>query len=290
MIPGIRGRLLSASFVRDLLPSLAPDPPPAAFGRALESWWERAEDALGPASSVRAIAETAAVPLLEILDLTVTSREDVEGGCVLETRWSGRQGPRVLVVPWNQPLSPSWRAAVLRAIAIDGRWSFCTNGTSLRLVDSRRTWSRDYLEFDLTLVGREPEPMTLLWTFVRGPAITSVDTLLDRAIEQSERHGVDVCRALGDGVLEALTALLGSISGRLPSKGRTPAQIDARASFDLSITVRAASCPCGMRCTAIATASMRSSRQWPRGGPLEGCGRRYRRSRGSRTPAAARAS
>jgi hypothetical protein len=237
MIPGIRGRLLSASFVRDLLPGLAPDPPPAAFARALESWWERAEDALGPASSVRAIAETAAVPLLEILDLAVTSREDVEGGCLLETSWSGRQGPRVLVVPWNQPLSPSWRAAVLRAIAIDGRWSFCTNGTALRLVDSRRTWSRDYLEFDLTLVGREPEPMTLLWTFVRGPAITSVGALLDRAIEQSDRHGVDVCRALGDGVLEALTALLGSISGTRRSRGRTHAQVDPRASFDLSITV-----------------------------------------------------
>ena len=103
MIPGVRGRLITASFVRDLLPQLAPDSPPADFRRALDSWWERTEQTLGPASSVRSITETAAVPLLQILDLAVTSRADVDGSCLLQTSWSGRVGPVVLVVGWNQP-------------------------------------------------------------------------------------------------------------------------------------------------------------------------------------------
>ena len=239
MIPGVRGRLITASYVRDLLPDAASESPPPAFGRAIDSWWERVDDTLGPASSVRAIADSAVVPLLRLLDLSISSRTEITGGCLLQTRWSDQPGPQVLVVGWNQPLTPAWRTAVLGAIAIDCRWSFCINGTSLRIVDARRTWSRDYLEFDLAVAAHHPEPRSLLWTFARGAAVTGSTPLLDRAVEQSARHGVDVCRALGAGVLEALTALVGSLHANTHHRSRpTSFRLDdGRTALELSITV-----------------------------------------------------
>ena len=118
MTSGVRGRLLTTSFLRDLFPSLpGAEPPPRQFLRALAAWWERCDGALGPASSVRAIADVAVIPLLHLLDLSVVSRVELQDGCLLHTSCTNRQGPQVLVVGWNQPLSLSWRESVLGAIA-----------------------------------------------------------------------------------------------------------------------------------------------------------------------------
>ena len=111
MIPGVRGRLLTASYVRDVLPDVAPEKPPDTFRRMLDAWWERSEHALGPASSVRSVVETAIVPLLRVLELEVSARVEEDGQFLLRTRCAGRAGPVVLVVGWNQPLASSWRAA-----------------------------------------------------------------------------------------------------------------------------------------------------------------------------------
>ena len=61
---------------------------------------------------------------------------------------------------------------------------------------------------------------SLLWTLGRGAAIAGAAPLLDRAVELSARHGVDVCRALGAGVLEALTALVVSLHASAPRRSR----------------------------------------------------------------------
>ncbi|HEX5107219.1 MAG TPA: N-6 DNA methylase [Vicinamibacterales bacterium] len=233
--------MITASYVRDLLPDLACESPPRDFEPALDRWWQRVDDTLGPASSVRSIADCAVIPLLRLLDLSVASRAEVDGGCLLQTRWSNQHGPQVLVVSWNQPLAPAWRAAILAAIAVDCRWAFCVNGTALRIVDARRTWSRDYLEFDLAVTAHHTEPRSLLWTLARGEAVTGAAALLDRAADQSARHGVDVCRALGTGVLEALTALVGCLHAGSRSRSSSPQvslRVDGgRTVLDVSITV-----------------------------------------------------
>jgi hypothetical protein len=225
MIPGLRGRLITASFVRDLFPDLdGVHPAPSSFRRAVHLWWERTDATLGPASSIRAIADGAVIPLLDLLGLRVDGRSDADGACVLRTNCSGQRGPDVLVVGWHTPLSRAWRTAVLGAIASDGRWSFCTNGTALRFVDARRSWSRDFFELDLTQVGGEQEA-SLLWALARGASITAEHPLLDRAVEASARHGADVCRALGDGVLEAVAGLVGSWSRRRSAAAATQPDI-----------------------------------------------------------------
>src|SRR4029077_13014571 len=72
MIAGVRGRLITASFAGTELPAITGNcvAPPDTV-RALEEWSTRRDAAFGPASSVRAIADGIALPLLKILGFTV---------------------------------------------------------------------------------------------------------------------------------------------------------------------------------------------------------------------------
>jgi len=242
MIAGVSGRLLSASFIRDLLPDIGGcERPPATIMRGLTRWRERVDAAVGPASSARTIADVAVIPLLDLLDLSVTSRTDDPGLTTIATAWQERRGPDVVVVPWNYPLSAVWRHTVRTAMRADARWALSTNGFALRLVDARRSWSREYLELDLGVDDDSGGGAAmLLWTFVRGAAIAADRPLLDRAIELSDRQGVEICQRLGRGVLESLTCLLEGL--RAPHASRrhrsaASAGMDPFSSFDQSLTV-----------------------------------------------------
>ena len=136
-----------------------------------------------------------------------------------------------MAVPWNEPFARVWRAAVLHSIGRDVRWCFCCNGTTLRIVDARRTWSRDYLEFDVSAIGSEPRTQALLWAVGRADAMRGDPPVLDHAVVLSARHGIDVCRALGRGVLESLQLLLDAL--RPCAARRFPANV----LFDHSLTV-----------------------------------------------------
>ena len=85
MIAGVRGRLLTASFIRDVFPTL-PDvsPPPPSWSRHLADWSNRVESTLGAASSVRAVTDVAMLPLVELLGLAVMRRRDDDGVTYLE--------------------------------------------------------------------------------------------------------------------------------------------------------------------------------------------------------------
>jgi hypothetical protein len=77
MIPGVRGGLISSAFARDVLPAMPESVAvPRPIASALASWSQRVEDTLGLTSSVRAIADVAVLPLLELLGLIVERRID----------------------------------------------------------------------------------------------------------------------------------------------------------------------------------------------------------------------
>jgi len=78
MIPGVRGRLVTASFARDVLPGMTGfvKVPPRVSAQ-LTTWAARVDATLGPASSVRAIADVAVVPLLDLLGFTLEGRTDL---------------------------------------------------------------------------------------------------------------------------------------------------------------------------------------------------------------------
>jgi hypothetical protein len=212
MIAGVRGGLISASFARDVLPSM-PDvsPLPRTDAAKLVTWSRRLETTLGTASPARAVTDSAVLPLLRVLGLIVEQRVDANETCVLRVA-AGASRLLVLVTGWASALEHTWRWSVIHAIAADARWCICCNGRTIRLVDAQRTWSREYLEFDCAMLGQEPAAQQLLWTLLRAEAMSVDPPLLDRAVDASRRHGVHVCRVLGDGVLDALALLVGTLA------------------------------------------------------------------------------
>ena len=228
MAEGVRGRLITATFADSLLHTLpgAASPPPH-LAAALDAWAHRRESSVGPASSVRTLADAVVSPLLKILGFTLTAREDTPASVVL-TAACGTSTMPVVVVGWEEPLRQAWRTTVFGGIRGDARWCLCSNGRALRVVDAQHTWSREYLEFDLDLLAVEPQAQRVLWALARADACAATPSLLDVAAAASAQHGIAVCRALGDGVLEAVTCLLQALAGR------TTARKD---SFEQSLTL-----------------------------------------------------
>ncbi len=81
-----------------------------------------------------------------------------------------------------------------------------------------------------SVVGREPLTQHLLWNVLRADAIAGDSPFIDRVVDLSRRHGVQVCRVLGDGVLEALALLVGTLAA-----GKRPAPMPVL--FEQSLTV-----------------------------------------------------
>jgi len=213
MAQGVRGRLVSASFADAWFASLPEtDVPPGHFIRALELWCARREASLGPASSARAIADVAIVPLLKILGYAIERRLDEPHRAVFNAVAASREVIPVVVVPWNESLERTWRTVVIEGIRLDARWCFCANGDSFRIVDGHQTWARNHLEFNLALAPRDPQAAALLWSLARAEAMSAPVTALERASALSARHGAAVCKALGSGVLHALALLIAALA------------------------------------------------------------------------------
>jgi hypothetical protein len=192
MIPGVHGRLLTASFIRDRLRTLpGASTPPPAWGRHLADYARRIESMLGVASGVRAITEVALLPLVELLGLQVRRHGESHGTTRLELAAGEQCGLIALTTGWGEPLDRLWRSSVVEAIGADARWCLCCNGRALRLVDARRTWSRDYLEFDLILIGREAEAQSVLWAVGRSGAFIGNRHSLTRP---SPFHVITACK------------------------------------------------------------------------------------------------
>ena len=230
MAAGVRGRLVSAAFADTTLASLpGAEAPPPVVVHDLEAWVERRDASLGPASSVRAVADGAVIPLLKILGYAVERRLDEPSRVILEALTPSSAAVPVVIVPWNESLERAWRSVVLEGVRADARWCFCANAVSLRMVDAHQTWSRHYIEFDLSLASRDGPARMILWSLARAQAMSGSVVVLDRASELSARHGAAVCKALGDGVLHALELLISALSS---SVGHSSFVL-----FDQSLTV-----------------------------------------------------
>ena len=215
MIAGVRGRLITTSFAATELPIIAGNSVPDRDTlRALHAWSVRRDATFGPASGVRAVADGIAIPLLKILGFTIMRRQDDKGCARLEAGWQGLPLVPVVVAGWDDPLDGIWRHSILDAVRADERWGFAFNGSSLRIVDAHRTWSRQYLEFDLALLSHHEGAFALLWRVARAESLATSPRLLDRAVDLSARHGVAICGALADGVLDALELLLRALGER----------------------------------------------------------------------------
>jgi len=219
MLIGVSGSLVSHHFAERILheefAGRLGEGSLSAAHKALRRWWHDSCTQLGPASSVRAIWNIAAAPLAEHLGFTVgTSSIDKNRAQHAILTFAG--GRLVLfAAAWSVSLDSVWREAVRSGIGLDAPWVFCTNGREWRLVDSQRTYSRAYLQFDLRHTIENPSTFGVFWGVFRQEAFrtdTHEAPLIVQVIRASARHGQAVGRSLRFGVIEALQHLLGGLN------------------------------------------------------------------------------
>ncbi len=236
MLIGLSGSLVSHHFAERVLRDefagrLGEATARIAFSR-FARWWMAASAQLGPASSIRAIWDVAAVPLAEQLGFTVTA----DSHSLRNARCAGltAAGVRVelLATTWDESLDNLWRDAVRHAIVRDVPWILCTNGRQLRLVDGKRTYSRAYVQFDLKHAAAHIGTFNILWALLRAESFAArgqAIPLIAELVRSSARHGEAVSRSLRHGVVEAVQHLL---SGLHQCERRDLSQL-----FDESLTV-----------------------------------------------------
>ena len=217
MLIGLTGSLVSHHFAQCVLheefAGCLGDASAGAAHRSFARWWSSDGSRLGPASSARAVWDLAAAPVAEQLGFTVSPSI----GAVRDRRYAtltGAPGRLVLVAStWTTSLDTLWRDAVRGGIDRDAPWVFCTNGHQWRLVDTQRTYSRAYLEFDLRHAIEHLPTFRVFWGVLREEAFRPDGgaSLIDRVIRSSARHGQAVNRSLRFGVIEAVQHLIGGL-------------------------------------------------------------------------------
>ncbi|MEO5741779.1 MAG: N-6 DNA methylase, partial [Vicinamibacterales bacterium] len=219
MLAGLSGSLVSHYFAERILQQefsgRLGEASRAVAERSFARWWQTQASQLGPASSIRSVWDMAAAPLAELLGFS--ARPSVGDGPDTRHTLLIAANCRIALVAatWSVSLDTLWRDAARRGIGLDAAWVLCTNGRELRLVDTQRTYSRAYLQFDLPRTVNHPPTFAVLWSVLReeafryGPGNTS---LVLAIIRSSARHGQAVSRSLRVGVIESVQHLLGGLN------------------------------------------------------------------------------
>jgi Eco57I restriction-modification methylase len=233
MLPGISGSLITSTFLEQvLLQEFVFTPEYRRLLGQLHRWWRHVDGTLGPASSLRAIADRGGIPLFRMLGYQLIELEP--HGHELRGALTRDAATRVAlsVGAWSGNLRRSWRATVQTGRTLDASWGFIYSGGTLRIVDARRTYARRTLDFDLGATLADERSALAFISLVR--AAGARESTLERMVQQSEAHGVAVCTSLGDGVLEALTALATALDGGWRRHRRDPSH---EAAFEQAVTI-----------------------------------------------------
>ena len=219
MLAGLSGSLVSHYFAERILleefSGRLGERSLATAERSFARWWHTQASQLGPASSIRSIWDLAAAPLAELLGFAAGPATG-EGTDARHAPLTSSSGRVVLVAAtWNVSLDNLWRDAARRGIGLDAAWVLCTNGRELRLVDTQRTYSRAYLQFDLQRTVDHPPTFGVLWGVLREEAFrceADGPPLVLEIVRSSARHGQAVSRSLRVGVIESVQHLLGGLN------------------------------------------------------------------------------
>src|SRR4029453_1250853 len=146
MITGFSGHLFSEQFLEQRIARLSPDRRLTTlqtdFRKCLES-----QQWLGPASTVRALLESAAVPIVNSLGFRVVADVEVLEDPAIATLRSDGGVVALVVTNWGERLDPWWRAAVVEAGRRGASWCLLFNGTHLRLGNAEGVFLRRFARF-----------------------------------------------------------------------------------------------------------------------------------------------
>ena len=203
MIAGFGGELVSHAYAeQQLLPSTAKSSDLDAFERQLLRWWRGVGRTLGPASSARAVLDTAVLPLVSMLGHrrpTMSAHQLGLSGVIDASRTA------LLVLPWSVPVRGAALHSTRLGLSASAEWAMVANGRSLSIIDCTRTWTRARIEFDFERLVTSPKGVAVLWL------LATASSALRQYVRASDAHASRVCGALGDGVLDALPRLASAL-------------------------------------------------------------------------------
>jgi hypothetical protein len=215
MLAGLSGSLVSRYFAERILPleftGRLGEASLAAAGKTFARWWVTQAVQLGPASSIRSIWDLAAAPLINLLGFVTGSAVSEAGRVRYATLAPASSRVAFVAATADVSLDNLWRDVTRRGIELDARWVLCTNGRELRLVDTQRTYSRAYLQFDLQRTVDHLPTFAVFWAVLREEAFrANADEapLVYEIICASAKHGHAVGRSLRVGVIDAVEHLL----------------------------------------------------------------------------------
>ena len=215
-IPGLSGSLLSHEAVAANPALHAPDDESqcAAVRRRLLAWHASVASDMGPACSARAVFDRVAAPLAVALGFQVRLNGHGNSEVLCATlRAQDAESAMVLVTAWGRDPAGTWREGVRLGIGSNLRWCFCMNGTVVRVMDARRTYSRRFVEFNLADTIGDSSSFSTFWRLMSAGAFPcGRASLLERAVEISEEHRANVRASLQHGVRDALTSLAGAFA------------------------------------------------------------------------------
>jgi N-6 DNA Methylase len=223
MLRGFSGHLISETFLERLVTTEAPELDERT-ARQLTAWRERKLQ-LGPASSVRAMLQVGAEPLLAAFGCEPCSDVILGDRSACATLRNRGVPATLFVAPWGERLDPLWREAATQALQRLTAWCLLFNGTHLRVVDTRRSFSRRYAEFELDQTLDDLQSISALRLVLPSVPLRSL-------VEASDHHADGVCRSLREGVLEASAAIYGALASP-----RARPDVDLDKAFEQALTI-----------------------------------------------------
>jgi len=134
MPAGLSGHLLSASFLERRLAE-AGDGLVDHGARRRFAVARQAADTLGPSSSLRAVLEAGAAPLVGVLGFEAPQDLDRVDSVLAATVAAPTGCLALLVKCWGEPLDVPPHTLAKQALLRSSRWNAIFNGTDLRLVE-----------------------------------------------------------------------------------------------------------------------------------------------------------
>jgi hypothetical protein len=229
---GIGGTLLTGTSIARLATELSIQTVRPVSGPTLASWWNRVAMECGPATSIRALLDRAATPLVESLGFSVARAEPVDDAVWLAALEHDSTVVPMLVVSWGSSLDSAWRRALRLGLAYRRPWCLIFNGCRVRVLDVAPGHARRHLDFEMEHIA-DDEAAAGLTVWLLGPERLGDGDgrCLAALVRASDAEGHRVCGALGRGVHEALELLL---NGIVPARRRQPG--DLTSAFDEALT------------------------------------------------------
>jgi Eco57I restriction-modification methylase len=218
MITGFSGHLISEQFLEQRVASVPLAHRASTFSASFRKC-RQSQQQLGPASPIRTLFESAAVPVLSLLGFQSVGDVQFLDAAAVATLRADDALAALVVTRWGDRLDPWWRVAVVEARRRGASWCLLFNGTHIRLLNAARVFSRRFAEFDLDCAADDEKTSCAMQMVIAAAALARTEAVRDDSrvatlLASSERQAADVCRSLRNGVLETSELVLRALVAR----------------------------------------------------------------------------